>query len=356
MRDIDRIYVAGHRGLVGSALVRRLEADGYANIITRTSAELDLTDQQAVAGFFAREKPDYVFLAAAKVGGIHANNTFRGEFIYKNLMIQSNIMHQSYVHGVKRLLFLGSSCIYPKYCSQPIKEEYLLTGPLETTNSPYAVAKISGIEMCWAYNAQYGTQFIPVMPTNLYGPNDNFNLENSHVLPALIRKFHLAKLASDKNDSGIHQDEARFGPIPSDTKKSIGFNAGPGLKEDEPSLRVVVWGSGTPKREFLHVTDMADACVFVIRQPEASLKPFTSCLFNIGTGQDHTINELALLVKDIVGYEGKLAFDQTKPDGTPQKLLDIGRLEALGWQPKIKLHEGISQVYQWYLDQCTSIN
>jgi GDP-L-fucose synthase len=347
MNKNQKIYVAGHRGLVGSALVRLLERQGFTNIITRTSSELNLINQQAVADFFAEEKPEYVFLAAAKVGGIHANNSYRGEFIYNNLMIQTNIMHQSYAHGVKRLLFLGSSCIYPKLCPQPIKEEYLLTGPLEETNSPYAVAKIAGIEMCWAYNDQYGTQFIPVMPTNLYGNNDNFDLENSHVLPALIRKFHLAKMAMTGNIKAIERDESRFGTIPADIKKSIGL-AGDGKLLSGVSPQVIVWGSGAPRREFLHVEDMADAGIFLLincNDNTCGKRP----LFNIGTGRDLTIKELALLIKDIVGFKGELVFDPTKPDGTPQKLLDVSRLNALDWQEKIDLAEGISQVYKWYL-------
>lgn len=346
-----RIYVAGHRGLVGSAIIRQLESQGYTNIITRTSRELDLINQQAVADFFAKEKPEYVFLAAAKVGGIHANDTYRGEFIYNNLMIQTNIMHQSYLNGVKRLLFLGSSCIYPKLCPQPMKEEYLMTGPLEPTNSPYAVAKIAGIEMSWAYNSQYGTQFIPVMPTNLYGNNDNFDLENSHVLPALIRKFHLAKMAMEGNVEAIKRDEDRFGPIPADIKKAIGLSAEDKLSSAN-SPQVIIWGTGTPKREFLHVDDMVDACIFIMNIGHESLPSATSrlptLLFNIGTGKDQTIKELAFLVKEVVGFKGQLVFDELKPDGTPQKLLDVSRLDSLGWSAKIDLRVGVDQVYHWY--------
>ncbi|OIP44514.1 MAG: GDP-fucose synthetase [Deltaproteobacteria bacterium CG_4_10_14_3_um_filter_60_8] len=304
MEKNAKIYVAGHRGLVGAALVRRLTAEGYTNIIGRTSKELDLTSQSQVADFFAREKPDYVFLAAAKVGGIQANNTYRAEFIYKNLMIQTNIIHQSWVNGVKKLLFLGSSCIYPRECPQPIREEYLLTGPLEPTNSPYAVAKIAGIEMCRAYNSQYGTSFIPVMPTNLYGPGDNFDLENSHVLPALIRKFHKAK-----------QQQAQT---------------------------VTVWGTGKPRREFLHVDDLAAACTFLMAQYAGT------DLFNIGTGTDLSIKELAEIVAEAVGFTGKLVYDASKPDGTPQKLLDVTRINQAGWQARIPLKEGIKNVYSWY--------
>ena len=267
-----KIYVAGHRGLVGSAIVRQLEAKGYTNIITRSHAELDLVNQQSVADFFEVEKPEYVFLAAAKVGGIMANSTYRGEFIYLNLMIQNNVMHQSMVHGVKRLVFLGSSCIYPKMAPQPIKEEYLMTGPLEPTNSPYAVAKIAGIEMCHAYNDQYGTSFVPVMPTNLYGPGDNFDLEKSHVLPALMRKFHLGKLAMAGDWAGIDADQERWGVIPNDIKTSIGYD----MKHSD-QCKVLLWGTGTPYREFLYVDDMADACVFVMFDSN------TTELLNIGT-------------------------------------------------------------------------
>ncbi len=352
MNKTSKIYVAGHRGLVGSAIVRRLEADGYSNIITRTSKELNLINQQDVAAFFAREKPEYVFLAAAKVGGIHANDTYRGEFIYNNLMIQTNIMHQSYLHGVQKLLFLGSSCIYPKLCAQPMKEAYLMTGPLEHTNSPYAVAKIAGIEMCWAYNRQYGCRFIPVMPTNLYGENDTFDLENSHVLPALIRKFHLAKMAAAGDLAAIKRDEQRFGLIPDDIRKAIGLNAdSTDLTPEAAEAKVVVWGTGTPKREFLHVDDMADACVFIVNGDFSFLKKScgqTDILFNIGTGTDQTIQALALMVKEAVGFEGEIVFDDSKPDGTPRKLLDVSRLEALGWQAIIELKDGIGQVYRWY--------
>lgn len=330
-----KIYVAGHRGLVGSAIVRQLEAKGYTNIITCTHAELDLVNQQAVADFFEAEKPEYVFLAAAKVGGIMANSTYRGEFIYLNLMIQSNIMHQSMVHGVKRLVFLGSSCIYPKMAPQPIKEEYLMTGPLEPTNSPYAMAKIAGVEMCHAYNDQYGTSFVPVMPTNLYGPGDNFDLEKSHVLPALMRKFHLGKLAMVSDWKGIEVDEKKWGPIPEDIKQAIGYD-----RRDNSDCKVVLWGTGAPKREFLHVDDMADACVHVMFETD-SMK-----LFNIGTGQDQTIKELAELVARRAGYDGPVVWDDTKPDGTPQKLLDVSRIQAQGWRATIGLEQGVNKVYK----------
>ncbi|HEY1163814.1 MAG TPA: GDP-L-fucose synthase [Chitinophaga sp.] len=302
MQQEQKIYVAGHRGMVGSAIMRKLQQEGFNNIVTRTSSALDLRDQDAVAAFFATEKPDYVFLAAAKVGGIVANNTYRAEFLYENLMIQSNVIHQSYVNGVQKLMFLGSSCIYPKLAPQPLKEEYLLTGLLEPTNEPYAIAKIAGIKMCDAYRDQYGCNFISVMPTNLYGPNDNYDLQNSHVLPALLRKFHEAK--------------------------------------EKGAPEVVIWGTGTPKREFLHADDMAAACFFLMQHyNEAGL-------INIGIGDDISIADLARLIQQIVGYQGKLVFDTTKPDGTPRKLMDVSRLHGLGWQARIPLEEGIREVYK----------
>ena len=298
----EKIYIAGHRGMVGSAIYRRLKKDGFENFIFRTSNELDLRDQKAVADFFAKEKPEYVFLAAAKVGGILANNTYRAEFLYDNLMIQSNVIENSYRQGIKKLLFLGSSCIYPKLAPQPLKEEYLLTGLLEHTNEPYAIAKIAGIKMCDAYRSQYGCNFISVMPTNLYGPNDNYDLNNSHVLPALLRKFHEARI------------------------------------NDQPE--VVVWGSGIPRREFLHADDMADASVFLMRNYNEE------GLINIGVGEDLSIKELAEMIKDIVGYKGKIVFDSSKPDGTPRKLMDVSKLSALGWKASISLEDGIAQVYK----------
>lgn len=296
-----KIYVAGHRGMVGSAIVRQLEAKGYNNILTRTHGQLDLLDQQAVFAFLAEEQPDYIFIAAAKVGGIQANNTYRADFIYQNLVIEANLIHGAHLAGVQRLCFLGSSCIYPRDCAQPIKEEYLLTGPLEPTNEPYAIAKIAGIKLCESYNAQYGRQYVSVMPTNLYGPNDNYDLANSHVLPALIRKAHEAKQAGSQD--------------------------------------LVIWGSGTPKREFLYVDDMADACVFLMENN------INHGIYNVGTGSDVTIRELAEAVMSVVGFQGGIVFDQTKPDGTPRKLLDVSRLEALGWQAKIPLIEGIALAY-----------
>ena len=307
MNKESKIYVAGHRGMVGSAIIRRLHNDGFTNIVTRTSTQLDLRNQQEVADFFANEKPEYVFLAAAKVGGIVANNTYRADFIYENVMIQSNIIHHSYLNGVKKLMFLGSSCIYPKLASQPLKEDYLLTGLLEETNEPYAIAKIAGIKMCDAYRSQYGCNFISVMQTNLYGPNDNYDLKNSHVLPALIRKFHTAK------------------------------------KENAASVEI--WGTGSPMREFLHADDLADACFYLMQNyNEAGL-------VNIGVGEDITIKDLALLVKKIVGFGGELKFDTSKPDGTPRKLMDVSKLHSFGWKHKINLEEGIVGVYSEVKDK-----
>lgn len=308
MKPVSKIYVAGHQGLVGSAIKRRLENAGYSNIVCRKFEELDLRNQQAVNEFFAAEKPDYVFLAAAKVGGIYANNNYPAEFIYDNLVIQTNIIHASYINGVKKLLFLGSSCIYPKFAPQPMKEEHLLTGELEPTNEPYAIAKIAGIKMCQSYNRQYGTNYISVMPTNLYGPNDNFDTANSHVLPALIRKFHEAKA------------------------------------ENQPYVEV--WGTGSPKREFLYVDDLADACVFLMENCDyKDVAPYV----NIGVGEDLTIRELAELIKDVIEYSGQLKFDPSKPDGTPRKLLDVSRLHALGWRARTPLAEGIKKSYEAFL-------
>jgi GDP-L-fucose synthase len=298
----SKIYIAGHRGMVGSAIMRNLQSKGYNNIITRTSKELDLRNQQAVADFFESEKPDNVFLAAAKVGGIQANNVYRADFIYENLMIQNNVIHNSYLNNVKKLMFLGSSCIYPKMAPQPLKEEYLLTGLLEETNEPYAIAKIAGIKMCESYKRQYGCNFISVMPTNMYGPNDNYNLNNSHVLPALIRKFHDAK------------------------------------ENNLPSVEM--WGTGTPMREFLHADDLGDACVFLMNTYDGEQ------FVNIGSGTDLTIKDLAMLIKDIVGYKGDIVHDLSKPDGTPRKLMDVSYLHSLGWKHKIELPEGIKQVYE----------
>ncbi|MBK9420594.1 MAG: GDP-L-fucose synthase [Flavobacteriales bacterium] len=302
MKQQDKIYIAGHRGMVGSAITRRLQKDGFNNIVARTSAELDLTDQAAVRDFFQKEKPDVVVLAAAKVGGIQANNIYRAQFIYENLMIQNNVIHQAHENGVDRLLFLGSSCIYPKLAPQPLKEESLLTGLLEETNEPYAIAKIAGIKMVESYRRQYGRDFISAMPTNLYGPNDNYDLKNSHVMPALIRKFHTAKQEGAKN--------------------------------------VEVWGTGSPMREFLHVNDLADACFYLLQNYHDEL------FVNVGTGTDLTIKALAELIQDIVGFEGELKWDTTKPDGTPRKLMDVSRLHNMGWKHKIELREGITEVYE----------
>jgi len=309
-----RIYVAGHRGLVGAAIMRRLRSGGYENILARTHAELDLMDQRAVCRFFEQERPEYVFLAAARVGGIYANNTYPAEFIYQNLAIQTNVIHESWRSGVKRLLFLGSSCIYPRDCQQPIKEEYLLAGPLEATNRPYAVAKIAGIEMCWSHNRQYGTQYLAAMPTNLYGPGDNYDPVNSHVLPALIRKMHEAKIRDDKE--------------------------------------VTIWGTGTPRREFLYSDDMADACLFLMSLPDIQFRTILGLdsskippLINIGFGEDLTIRTLAETVAEQIGYSGTLVFDANKPDGTPRKLLDTSKLTALGWRAKTPLKDGIQKAY-----------
>lgn len=323
MQRDSRIYVAGHRGLVGSALMRSLAARGHTNIVTRTHAELDLTSQADVQAFFRKEKPEYVFLAAAKVGGIHANNTYPAEFIHANLVIQANVIHESWRARVKRLVFLGSSCIYPRECPQPMKEEYLLTGALEPTNRPYALAKIAGIEMCWSYNRQYGTQYLAVMPTNLYGPGDNYHPQNSHVIPALIRRFHEAKERGD--------------------------------------TEVVVWGSGTPRREFLYSEDMAEACVHLINFPDEIFVPLlgqqrndgTPPLINIGVGEDQTICELAEIIRAVVGYQGRLRFDTSKPDGTLRKLLDSSKINQLGWFPKTPLSEGVAKAY---LDYCQEMH
>lgn len=311
MNKDAKIYVAGHKGMVGSAIIRKLKSEGYTNIVFRTSSELNLTRQADTEAFFAEERPDYVFMAAAKVGGIHANNVYRGQFIYENMMIQNNVIHSSYLNHVKKLLFLGSTCIYPKMAPQPLKEEYLLSGYLEPTNEPYAIAKIAGIKTCESYNRQYGVDFISVMPTNLYGPNDNYDLENSHVLPALIRKFHEAKI------------------------------------NNEPT--VTIWGSGTPMREFLHVDDLAAACFHLMQTYSGDQ------LVNIGTGVDVTIRELAETIQEVVGYEGELTFDATKPDGTPRKLTDVSRLHSLGYHHKINLKEGISMVYEEFASKYDEI-
>lgn len=342
----SKIYVAGHKGLVGSAIVRNLKSKGYENIITRTHSELDLMDQKAVYEFFEKEKPEYVVLAAAKVGGIVANSTYRADFIYENLQIQNNVIHQSYVHKVKKLLFLGSTCIYPKNAPQPMSEDVLLTSPLEYTNEPYAIAKIAGMKMCESYNLQYGTNFISVMPTNLYGPNDNFDLETSHVLPALIRKIHLAKLLSEeKFDEVVKDIKAK------DTNEGITCLSKFGISKE----RVEIWGTGKPRREFLHSEDMADACVFLLENRDfkdtydKNSKEIRNTHVNIGTGKDISIKELANLVKNIVGFKGELCFNDSKPDGTILKLTDPSKLHSLGWKHKIELEDGIKTLYEWYL-------
>ncbi len=357
MNKDSRIYVAGHRGLVGSAILRKLKEKGYTNLVYRTSKELDLRRQAEVEAFFEKERPEYVFLAAAKVGGILANDTYKAEFIYDNLMIAANVIHASYKYGVKKLLNLGSSCIYPKFCPQPMKEEHLLTGALEPTNEPYAVAKIAAIKLCRYYNEQYGTNFISVMPTNLYGPNDNFNLETAHVLPALIRKFHLAKLLRGGDYEGIRRDIRRF-PVGFGYDKEL--EGADNAKLEEVLARVgvtkdyvILWGTGEPYREFLHVDDLADACVFLMEKVEAEdMKKLSPDYFvNIGVGEDIKIKDLARLVKEIVGFEGEIKHDLSKPDGTPRKLLDVSKIKALGWKPRVSLEEGIKRTYEWYVKQ-----
>jgi GDP-L-fucose synthase len=394
MEKTSKIYIAGHNGMVGSAIHRNLVSKGHSNFVFTPYPQFDLTDQKTVADFISKEKPEYVILAAAKVGGIVANNKYRAQFIYENLMIQNNIIHQSYVNGVKKLLFLGSSCIYPKNCPQPIKEEYLLTGELEYTNEPYAIAKIAGIKMCESYNIQYGTNFVSVMPTNLYGPNDNYNLETSHVLPALIRKMHLGKCLENNDWDAIRKDLKKY-PIEgknenSSEKEILQILNKYGIKRETQNAKLdtlhpaprtlhpvslTLWGTGSPYREFLYVDDLAEACVFVLnnvnyndlkdlpvamspepratspephaasRTPHANIK---NTHINIGTGQDLTIKELANLVKTIVGFEGQLEWDSSRPDGTPRKLLDVSKINRLGWKEKIRLEEGIGLIYKKY--------
>jgi GDP-L-fucose synthase len=401
MKKTSKIYIAGHRGLVGSAIVKNLESKGYTNLLYKTHKELDLLNQQAVANFFETEKPEYVILAAAKVGGIVANNTYRADFIYENLQIQNNVIHQSYVHGVKKLLFLGSTCIYPKNAPQPMPEDSLLTSPLEYTNEPYAIAKIAGIKMCESYNIQYGTNFISVMPTNLYGPNDNFDLETSHVLPALMRKIYLGKcLESVKWEVLSTKKDKNWEMIKADLNSNpIDGISGKNTKEEilhilekfgikilnttslKLSTSIEIWGSGSPRREFLYSEDMADACVFLmenrdfketlhslrslrvtkevrslrvtdVRHPERSegSQEVRNTHINIGTGEDISIKELALTIKSIVGYKGELTFNTSKPDGTMIKLTDPSKLHALGWKHKVELEDGIRTMYEWYLD------
>lgn len=365
------IFVAGHRGMVGSAIVRKLQAEGFTNIITKTHSELDLTSQSEVRDFFQNQKIDYVVLAAAKVGGIYANNTYPADFIYQNLMIQTNVIHEAYKSGVEHLLFLGSSCIYPKMCPQPMKEEYLLSGYLEPTNEPYAIAKIAGIKMCESYNRQYGTHYRAVMPTNLYGPGDNYHLENSHVIPAMIRKYHLAKLALEGNLKAIQEDEKRYGKIPQDIKNALclkpdssdfveGYNPGsPHSSRITP--HVLLWGTGQARREFLHVDDMASACYHVMQLSPQSFNlgtgcaPYTSHLtphfLNIGTGKDTTIRATANLISEIVGFNGETIYDADKPDGTLRKLLDTSRINSKGWEPTFTFRNGLTNAYSWYLGE-----
>lgn len=360
MQPLSKIYVAGHTGLVGSAIVAKLSEMGYTNIVVRTHSELELLDYNAVVNFFMNEQPEYVFLAAARVGGILANNTYRAQFIYENLQIQNNVIHASYLSGVKKLLFLGSSCIYPKESPQPIKEQYLLTSPLEYTNEPYAIAKIAGIKMCESYNLQYGTNFIAVMPTNLYGPNDNYNLETSHVLPAIIRKMHIAHCL-EQNDWESIRNDLNKRPIErvngnSPGEKILEVLAKYGISRTQgQGVTITLWGSGKPLREFLHSSDMADACIYIMEKVNFSdiakdLKEVRNTHINIGTGKDISIAGLAQLVKKIVGFTGELAWDQAKPDGTYRKILDVSKLNDLGWHHTIELEQGIQMVYNHYLN------
>lgn len=358
MNKSSKIYVAGHKGLVGSAIMRKLQADGYTNITIRAKNELDLTRQNDVEVFFAKERPEYVFLAAAKVGGIIANNTYPAEFIYSNLIIQTNIIHASYKYGIKKLLFLGSSCIYPKFAPQPMKEEYLLTGALEATNEPYAVAKIAGLKMCQSYNRQYGSRFISVMPTNLYGQNDNFDLNNSHVLPALMRKIHLGKCLQNDDFNSIRKDLQKNpirGCIVDQLKdeevvdaltrfgiKNDSENPQPPTSNLQSQVVVDLWGTGSPRREFLYADDLACACLFLMQNYDGNE------IVNIGTGQDITIKEVAGIIKEVIGYKGEVLWDETKPDGTPRKLLDVTKINELGWKAETGLEEGIKKAYVWY--------
>ena len=364
MNPDSKIYVAGHNGLVGSAIIKNLQDKGYINLITRSHADLDLTNQQAVANFFAQEKPKYVFLAAAKVGGIVANNTYRADFIYENLMIQNNVIHQSYKNKIKKLLFLGSTCIYPKDAPQPMPEDCLLTGPLEYTNEPYAIAKIAGIKMCESFNLQYGTNFISVMPTNLYGPNDNFDLEKSHVLPALIRKIHLGKALENNDWETIRNDLNKLPIEDIDGKASneeiLNILSKYGIRitthDSHPTVQVEIWGTGKPRREFLWSEDMADACVFLMENrdfkdiidTQIANHEVRNTHINIGTGKDISIKELTEIIQEQVGFKGELTFNTEKPDGTMIKLTDPLKLNQLGWQHTVELKEGIEKMYAWY--------
>ncbi|HCS13066.1 MAG: GDP-fucose synthetase [Zetaproteobacteria bacterium CG06_land_8_20_14_3_00_59_53] len=347
MQKDSRIHVAGHRGLVGSALVRCLQGQGYNHLLLRSSSELDLCDQQAVEAFYAAERPEYVILAAAKVGGIHANNSYPADFIRENLQIALHVIDAAYRHGAKKLLFLGSSCIYPKMAPQPIREEYLLEGGLEPTNEWYAIAKIAGLKMCQAYRRQYGFDAISTMPTNLYGPNDNYNLQNSHVLPALIRKFHLARLAAAGDVAGMQRDEQVYGTIPDDILHMLAvLRTGESLAIDASRKpAVMLWGSGSPCREFLYVDDLARACLFLLQEYSGEMA------LNVGVGEDITIKQLAGIIQGIVGFEGEVVWDANKPDGTPRKLLDVGRIHALGWKAQTGLEAGIRLAYQDYLSR-----
>ena len=364
MKKEARIYVGGHQGLVGSALVRRLLKQGYENLVLRSHAELNLENQSRVEAFFSTEAPEHVFLAAARVGGILANNSFPADFIFSNLAIQTNVIHAAAKAGVRRLLFMGSSCCYPRTCPQPIRESHLMSAALEETNRAYAVAKIAGLEMCSAFNRQYGTAFLSVMPTNLFGPGDNFDLESSHVLPALIRKFHLGKLAGKGQWDAIENDQRIFGPIPGYMFEELAAisrhrgHAVPGIvancvRKVTPRFAITLWGTGTPKREFLHVDDLAEACVTLMSLDNDTyaelLQHPDGPLINVGCGEDHTIAELAQLVREVVGFGGEIRFDASRPDGTPRKLLDVSRLSALGWKPKISLQAGVSATYGDYM-------
>lgn len=361
----SKIYVAGHTGLVGSALTRNLQKRGYNNLLLKTIEEMDLTDFKTVDEFFSREKPEYVILAAAKVGGIVANNIYRADFIYINLQIQNNVIYNCYKHGVKKLIFLGSSCIYPKNAPQPLKEDYLLTSDLEYTNEPYAIAKIAGIKMCESFNLQYGTNFISVMPTNLFGPNDNFDLEKSHVLPAVIRKMHLGKTLVENDMDALRKDLDKY-PIEgvngsADEKSIFEKLKNYGIRKEDGKVFIQFWGTGSPKREFLHSDDLADAVIYIFENIdfeelvedkslfEQEVKNIKNTHINIGRGTDVTIKELIGMIKKIVGYEGEIDWDSTKPDGTPQKLMDVSKLNSLGWKPKLSLEEGIRKVYDFYV-------
>ncbi len=344
----ERIFVAGHRGMVGAAIVRQLMRMGCKNIVTRSHAQLDLADQAAVRDFFAGERIDRVVLAAAKVGGIHANNTYPAEFIYVNMMIEANVIHEAYRVGVRDLLFLGSSCIYPKFALQPMDEDQLLTGILEPTNEPYAVAKIAGIKMCEAYNRQYGTRYRSVMPTNLFGPGDNYHLENSHVIPAMIRKYHLAKLAMAVDMAAIRADEKRYGAIPQDICRAIGYRPDLDRLDTSHAPKVVLWGTGSPRREFLHVDDMAAACIHVMQLGQEAFQAPHPSFVNVGTGEDITIRDVAALIADMVGFSGATVYNNDQPDGTPRKLLHTERINSLGWRPSLSLGEGLADAYRAY--------